>query len=756
MMQSSKILGSLKVNSPVLTSVTADGLLSNPTCRLPLVTAIYGDYLVQPQVKLKRQPKFFQVYAKFQENGDSGSNGQRTSHDLLNAITKNSEICSSPEKRSAMSDDSSYHLDQESHISSLHEDELTPDSINYQVCLDKLKAMYLHVLASEQWNASRLKKCHRTYLWSAANLIHYLAVHTLEVQQLKELSSIGLLDFDNTTSHVLASITACIQLLENLSPISAEDRKDTIHMKIGEQVTAQSTDYARDVTISTMRKMKSMHARALFGSIQDKKDAHIMVTVGQEVMANKILLDDLLKAGADIIRINCAHDDPSIWSEVIRLVKHSSQMQEKPCRVLMDLAGPKLRTGPMKSGPRVIKISPKKDAKGDVIFPSQVYLSPAGCCPPAHISPDAVLFLEGDRLFQELEVGMVLGFVDGRGRKRSLKVSEKLSVFSGHGYIAECSRTAYVGCNTTLFIEGKKKKKAINGKIVNVPPAEQFVRVRVGDLLTILRDSSLSGDELGGTGIGSPKITCPSGRLFDSVKPGDPIAFDDGKIWGVVQGAGINEIVVSITHASPKGSKLGSEKSINIPKSEMKFEGLTSKDLVDLEFVAANADMVGISFIRDVHDVTVVMQELKKRKLQNLGVVLKIETHGAFENLPLLLLEAMQYPNPLGVMIARGDLAVECEWQQLASIQDEILSICSAAHVPVIWATQVLESLTKSGIPTRAEITDTANGMRANCIMLNKGKYIVEAVSALVSMSQTHSTGKLKRLTTSFFQLLKQ
>lgn len=156
----SVLRGSLKVNSPVLTSATADGLLSNPKCRLPLPAAIYGDYLIQPQVKLKRQPKYFQVYAKLQENGDSGSDGHSTSHDLLNAITKNSEICSSPEKRSAISDDSSCHLDQESHISSLN-DELTPDSINYQVCLDKLKAIYLHVLASEQWNASRLNICHR-------------------------------------------------------------------------------------------------------------------------------------------------------------------------------------------------------------------------------------------------------------------------------------------------------------------------------------------------------------------------------------------------------------------------------------------------------------------------------------------------------------------------------------------------------------------------------------------------------------------
>ncbi|KAJ0053649.1 hypothetical protein Pint_03386 [Pistacia integerrima] len=96
-----------------------------------------------------------------------------------------------------------------------------------------------------------------------------------------------------------------------------------------------------------------------------------------------------------------------------------------------------------------------------------------------------------------------------------------------------------------------------------------------------------------------------------------------------------------------------------------------------------------------------------------------------------MLLEAMKSSNPLGVMIARGDLAVECGWERLADIQKEIVSICGAAHVPVIWATQVLESLVKSGVLTRAEITDVVNGRRASCVMLNKGKYIVEAVSTL-------------------------
>lgn len=133
---------------------------------------------------------------------------------------------------------------------------------------------------------------------------------------------------------------------------------------------------------------------------------------------------------------------------------------------------------------------------------------------------------------------------------------------------------------------------------------------------------------------------------------------------------------------------------------------------MDLDFVAAHADMVGVSFVRDVHDIVVLHQELEKRKLRNLGIVLKIETKSAFEKLPLMLLEAMKSPIPLGVMIARGDLAVECGWEKLADMQEEILSVCGASHMPVIWASQVLESLVKSGVPARAEITDVANGRR--------------------------------------------
>ena len=112
------------------------------------------------------------------------------------------------------------------------------------------------------------------------------------------------------------------------------------------------------------------------------------------------------------------------------------------------------------------------------------------------------------------------------------------------------------------------------------------------------------------------------------------------------------------------------------------------------------------------------------------GLSWKIETRQAFERLPNLILAAMRAPRA-GVMIARGDLAVECGYQRTAEVQEEILWICEAAHMPVIWATQVLESLAKKGQASRAEITDAAMGERAECVMLNKGPYIVEAVKVL-------------------------
>ncbi|GER46699.1 spermidine synthase [Striga asiatica] len=593
---------------------------------------------------------------------------------------------------------------------------------NRESVLDKLKAFHLHILAMEQWNSSRLKTCHQNYSASSTNLLHYLSLKSLDTQQInEELSAAGLLNLDTIHTHVFSSLSACIQTL-------LSSRSDSLH-----RLTIPSKDHPihevldtekSDLGMTSMIKRASSNRDRLMGKLQGQKKSHIMVTIGQEVVENDVQVADLINSGTTIFRINCAHGNPEIWSKMISTVRKSAGLLEKPCRVLMDLAGPKLRTGRFKEGPCVVKVSPKRGPYGNTARGAHVWLAHQGSGPPpAHLSPDVILHVDGPKFLDELEIDDTVRFSDARGKRRSLTISSKYPIFSGTGFMAKCFDTSYIESGTVLRVKkkkGKKNKKSRVGFVVDIPPAEQFVRLRAGDLLTISRDSS---DE--------HRVTCPSGYLFDSVKPGDPIAFDDGKIWGVVKGTSFSEVVVTVTHAGPRGTKLGSEKSINIPESEIRYEGLTSKDLVDLDFVAANADMVGVSFIRDVGDIVVLRRELEKRKVSNLGVVLKIETRGGFEKLPLLVLEAMKMGNPLGVMIARGDLAVECAWEKLADIQDEIISICKAAHVPVILATQVLESLVKTGVPSRAEIVDAANGRRASCVMLNKGKHIVEAVSTL-------------------------
>mgnify|MGYP000161049456 FL=1 len=100
---------------------------------------------------------------------------------------------------------------------------------------------------------------------------------------------------------------------------------------------------------------------------------------------------------------------------------------------------------------------------------------------------------------------------------------------------------------------------------------------------------------------------------------------------------------------------------------------------------------------------------------------------------------------PLGIMIARGDLAVEVGYRRLAELQEEIMWVCESAHIPVIWATQVLENLVKTGLPSRAEITDAAMGERAECVMLNKGPYIVEAVTVLTNILQRMEQHQYKK-----------
>ncbi|MGK2936235.1 MAG: pyruvate kinase [Solirubrobacteraceae bacterium] len=276
-------------------------------------------------------------------------------------------------------------------------------------------------------------------------------------------------------------------------------------------------------------------------------------------------------------------------------------------------------------------------------------------------------------------------------------------------------------------------------------PDGRPLKLHADDRLALLRDGDPCREPA--------EIGCSLAIAFAEVRPGERALFDDGKIAGVVETVAPDRIEVRITRAGVGKAKLRANKGINFPDTDLSDAAMPDEDFALLEVVAQQADIAGLSFISRPEDVRAARATLDGYGGEHVGLMLKIETAQGFERLPDLLVEALSHERPFGVMIARGDLAVEIGPERLAEVQEEVLWLCEAAHVPVVWATQVLEGLAKTGFPSRAEITDAAMGAHAECVMLNKGPRIVDAIATLDSilrrMAAHHEkkTPLLRRLT---------
>jgi pyruvate kinase len=327
-----------------------------------------------------------------------------------------------------------------------------------------------------------------------------------------------------------------------------------------------------------------------------------------------------------------------------------------------------------------------------------------------------------------LEAGETVQFIDARSKRRRLHFVGR----DEHGVLAESDRSAYLTPSTRLErASGCRGPRAT--AIAGVPAQAGSLLLEAGDLLRLSRAGARDADATAAAQI--PSIGCTLPEVFAQVRCGERIWFDDGKIGGVVREACADGLLVEVVSARPNGSRLAGDKGINLPDSKLVLPALTARDREDLPVVARHADLVGLSFVQHGSDVEELHARLEDLGADDIGMVLKIETRRAFENLPELMLAAMG-SRRAGVMIARGDLAVECGYERLAEVQEEILWAAEAAHMPVIWATQVLETLARTGQPSRAEITDAAMGERAECVMLNKGPHILEAIRVLDDILQ--------------------
>jgi pyruvate kinase len=444
------------------------------------------------------------------------------------------------------------------------------------------------------------------------------------------------------------------------------------------------------------------------------------------------LIRALLTAGMDVMRINCARDHREAWEAMIRHLRAAEKEVGRSCRIWMDLAGPKLRTGRIDAGPGVVKIRPKRNAHGEVVMPARVWLTPMDAAQPPPDRADAVIPID-DELVAKSHAGDILTFNDTRDRTRMLEIVQEV----GASRWATSEQTAYLQSNSVVdlcFWDGT----VIAGRVGSIAEAEAPVVLKVGETISLTPHGKAGrAAEYGSDGelVTPARVPVLLAEAFRDVRVSERIFFDDGRIGGVIREATPDQITVEIVHAREQGSKLRSYRGINLPDSRLSLPALTERDRADLDFVVEYADMVSLSFVRRPDDVLELQRELARRGASQVGILIKIETGAAFKNLPRLLLAGLRW-SPLGVVVARGDLSVEIGFDRLAEVQEEILWLCESAHVPVIWATQVLETLTRTGLPSRAEVTDAAMSARAECVMLNKGTHIVEALKFLTNVLQ--------------------
>jgi pyruvate kinase len=404
----------------------------------------------------------------------------------------------------------------------------------------------------------------------------------------------------------------------------------------------------------------------------------------------------------------------------------------------MDLAGPKVRTGPLEVEDRPLKLSVPKDAQGRPSRLLEGHLDgDAGQTEWVRIpglAPHFVIALPGQQGLAKLQVGETLRFEDARQRARTLYVLERLSP----------SRVR-VGLDGTAYLHEGAKIRSEHGVELSVGPLlpqPVDLRVQAGDSLRLYRNAERSGHC---QRQGEPaSISCTLPEALRAVEEGHRVYIDDGKISATV--VSVHEQYLELEVTAPRGipARIRPDKGLNLPDSTIDLPALTVRDREDLVFVVKHANAVGLSFVHRPQDVFDLRDALKELGKSDLGIVLKIETREAVHRLAQLLLAALDLPR-CGVMIARGDLAVEVGFERLAIVQEDILCLCEAAHIPVIWATQVLETLAKKGLPARAEITDAAMGQRAECVMLNKGEHVLEAVNTLAELLRTAERHHLKK-----------
>ena len=533
--------------------------------------------------------------------------------------------------------------------------------------LDELKTLREAMERIEIEEQATLAAIAPRFQASATNLLHFIAFHRSNHPGLPmAMREAGLCSLEGCDGHLHASLSTVIGVLQKLEGLPVEPpRPSAAPSSLGAQALRQA------------------HGERLLGgrpgADSGTSTAAFMTTLPALATEQASLIGDLIEAGLPIARINCGQDGPEVWSDLVARVRAAAAAAGSDVRIAMDLAGPKIRIGALPSQPGVVDARPQRNRYGKLLQSARILAVPsegsAGQPPrQPELAPVDVLPIRNEG-WRSLTIGDRLRARDSSGRWRELTVVDRLQ----RGLLLSCNQRCHFTSGLEFLQEGG------SGRIVvgDLPAQEGDVLLRLGERLRLT--SGAPGQE-GGAIRGREALSCTMPELLADLQVGERVLFDGGSIAGLIREVCPGAVEVEITQARPKGNRLRANKRIRFPDSRLTIPALTSRDRTDLAFAAAHADIVCCSFVSRAAALEVLQQELEGHGRADLAVVLKIETRQAFLNLPRLLLTAMRDPRPLGVMIARGELAIECGWEELAEIQEEILRICAAAHIPCVGA----------------------------------------------------------------------
>ncbi|MBS1502504.1 MAG: pyruvate kinase [Bacteroidetes bacterium] len=447
--------------------------------------------------------------------------------------------------------------------------------------LKVLKPVYDKMLQAEAQKEELLHALGASRRKSAVNLIDYMALRSFNIEPVQEeLHRSGLSSLASSESHIKFQLLQVMRWLGHEGPETSEVNYDRGTKLLNDNITT------------------------LLGEADHGSVPPIMVTFDTNFVEDPDLICELLRNGMKLARINCAHDDEDTWLKMIGNLQKARTQTGLPCKIYMDIAGPKIRTKVVRKG--------KHQNKLKVEVGQEILLSEPG-------------------------------------------------------------------------------KKAVKGKAF---------------------------------------ICCTLPGIVRYLRKGQRVLIDDGLFGAIVTETAGDEALIKIIRISSGKPVIKSEKGLNFPDTEFEINPVTEYDVKCLPFIVKHADMLGFSFVTSAADMQLLRNRLESLNCPDFPVIAKIETGLAVNNLPDIILQGMKQEK-FGVMVARGDLAIEIGFERMSEIQDEILWICEAAHVPAIWATQVLETMNKRGIATRGEITDAVHAASADCVMLNKGEHIVEVLRTL-------------------------